>query len=90
MLYGDERIALQDGGFRLVYNYNTEKSHLFDSATDKPILRSSLRKAQSVSSRLQASLKSYLKLIKHLEKDVQEADFTDEEIEKLKQIGYIQ
>jgi len=89
MLYGDERIALQDGEFRLVYNYNTEKSHLFDSATDKPILRSSSRKAQSVSSRLQASLKSYLKLIKHLEKDVQEADFTDEEIEKLKQIGYI-
>ena len=90
MLSGDELIALQSGKYRLIKHRLDGRSRLVLAATDQRIPFGKSREAREISQKLRKALESYLELAELVEDRSINAEFTQEELEALRQLGYIQ
>ena len=90
LLYGGEKIALQTGPHRLIHNYENGKQRLVEADTDKRIPFSSSREAREVSNRLIKQILAYIHLAEMAQEGLEVSEFSEEELEALRQLGYIQ
>ena len=90
LLAGRERIALQAGPYRLIHTYDIDKQRLVDAATDKRIPFGSSREAREVSNRLIKEILAYVRVAEMLQDGLEISEFSEEELEALRQLGYVQ
>ena len=90
MLSGHELIALQSGKYRLIRHRLDGRSRLVLSATDQRIPFGKSREAREISQKLKKALETYLELAELVEDKSIKAEFSQEELEALRQLGYIQ
>jgi len=95
MLHGRERIAVQQGEYRLIYNYSNERFRFFDAASDRQLSMGAGAGAgasddlRRQAERLQEVLRSYLEMVAQLPDEFQRIEFTDEEARRLQEVGYL-
>ena len=90
MLSGAELIALQSGKYRFIRHRVYGRSRLVEASTDQRIPFGQSREIREITQRLRDALTKYLELAELLEDGSSQAEFTQEELEALRQLGYIQ
>jgi len=91
LLYYRERLAVQRGGYRMIYNFNNERFHLVDAASDQRLDVDSSDETRRAAEYLEGVLRSYLAEIESaISRPGREAiELGDTEVERLRDLGYL-
>ncbi len=89
MLKGREQIALQAGEYRLIYFYDEDRYRFVNAGTDKRIVFKNQPEARPIADQFEEMIRSYLEMIKNRKELIEQARFSDEEKDGIRNLGYI-
>jgi arylsulfatase A-like enzyme len=90
LLFDKEGISIRKGKYRLVYDIERGTSALFESGTDKPVDKEESEETRAAAALLEQTLKSYIKLAEKVGGKPRLIRPDEEDLERLKELGYLQ